>query len=256
MNLVVNGLNLHYDFTKTDKETETILFLHGFGGSVISLKGLQDKLSAEFNTLNLDLLGFGESDKVPASFTIYDYAKLVYDFLVALQIEKVNIVSHSFGGRIAIILAANYPELVSRLVLIDSAGVKPKFNFFTFFKIRYYKFLKQLVKCEIIKKDYLKKFGSTDYKNLNDNEKQVFKRVIKEDLTPLLKHIKVPTLILWGSRDKSTPLYMAKKLKKHIKNSGMIVFSGAGHYSYIDEFFKTQLILKSFLKSEMKNEFN
>ena len=111
-----------------------MLFLHGFGGSIKSFEGLQNSLSSSINTINLDLIGFGKSSKPPSHFSIYDYAEIVYQFLKMLNITKVTIVAHSFGGRIAIILASKYKELVQKLALIDSAGLKPKFCLKNFFK--------------------------------------------------------------------------------------------------------------------------
>ena len=104
-----------------------------------------------------------------------------------------------------------------------------------------------MVKLKIVNKKILNRFGSSDYKALSSDEKQVFNRIIKQDLSYALKDITSSTLIIWGKLDKDTPLYMAKKLNKYIINSGLIVFENAGHYSYLDEATKSLLILKSFL---------
>jgi pimeloyl-ACP methyl ester carboxylesterase len=246
MKFELDDLHINYTLTNFKTNNEYVLFLHGFGGSTKSFEGLQNYISNKINTISLDLIGFGKSSKPPKYFTIFDYAEVVFKLLKKLNVSKVNIVAHSFGGRIAIILASKYKTLISKLVLIDSAGIKPRFSLKTFLKIKYFKFLKILAKLKLIKKQKLKKYGSSDYKSLTEDEKQVFNRVIKEDLTCLLKEIVAETLIIWGKKDKDTPLYMAKKLHKKIKNSGLVVFDKAGHYSYLDEFFKTQLILKSF----------
>lgn len=250
MQVYVNKVNINYHITKRNEREEFVLFLHGFGGSIVSFEGLQVEFSKTFNTINLDLPSFGKSDDAPEYFTIFDYAGLVKDFLKQLNIKKVSIVSHSFGGRIAIVLGANYKELVNKIVLIDSAGIKPKFDLFVFLKIKYYKFLKLLVKLKLVNQHYLKKFGSSDYKSVKEAQKQVFSRIVREDLTSLLNQIAAPTLILWGKKDKATPLYMAKRLKKHIKNSGLVVFEKAGHFSYLEEAYKTSIIIKEFLHNK------
>jgi pimeloyl-ACP methyl ester carboxylesterase len=217
-------------------------------GGIFSFEGLQNKLKAHYNTINLDLPGFGSSDAPSEHFTIYDYASVVAKFLETLNQQKVHIVSHSFGGRIAIILASLYQELVKKVVLIDAAGLKPKFSFRVFLKIKWYRFCKKLVQFKLLNKAHLSKFGSSDYKNLNEAQKKVFVRVVCEDLTYLLKNITAPTLLIWGKHDKDTPLYMAKKIKKRVKDCGLIAFSGVGHYSYLEKPFEVEQILLSFLK--------
>ena len=245
--VTLNNLKIHYSLDVHDASNEYVLFLHGWGGSINSFKILENTLKNKVNTINLDLLGFGLSDAPPSNFTIYDNANYIVDFLKFLQIKKVNIIAHSFGGRLALILASMHSELINSLILIDIAGIKPKFNLKTFILIKKYKLYKQFVKMGLLKKQILNKFGSTDYKQLNNNLKAVFNRIINEDLAYLLHKINCQTLIFWGKRDKATPLYMAKKLNKNIKNSAIIIFDKAGHFSYLDESYKTALIVKSFL---------
>jgi len=78
--------------------------------------------------------------------------------------------------------------------------------------------------------------------------KKTFVNIISEDLSPLLKNIACPTLIIFGKDDKETPLYMAKKLNKKIKDSALIVFENCGHFAYLEDFYRFVAISKSFLK--------
>ena len=235
MHKVINNIPLNYSYYKNKNTTKAVLFLHGFGGSIESFSILDKALRPYYHTINLSLPGFFCNGTVPDNFTVYDYAKLVIKLLNELNVKKVYIVSHSFGGRIAIILASLYSELVEKVVLIDSAGLKPRFSIVTYLKIKYFKFLKWLSKFKIIKKEFLNKFGSSDYKNLSSSQKKVFNNIIKEDLSYLLKNIKAPTLIVWGKKDKITPYYMAKKLNKSINKSRLILYKKAGHFSYLEE---------------------
>jgi pimeloyl-ACP methyl ester carboxylesterase len=246
MKLKVNNITIDYSL-KTCDSNKYVLFLHGFGGSKKSFEGVQNALSNSYNTVNLDLPSFGVSSSAPHYFTIFDYAKVVEHFLHKLKIKKVSIVSHSFGGRIAIILTNKHPELIDKLVLINAAGIKPRFNLKIYLKVKYFKVLKLFAKLKLVSKHKLNKFGSKDYKNLSSSDKQVFNNVIKQDLRHLLSDIKAPTLIIWGKKDKTTPIYMAKKINKKVKNSGLIVFKNASHYSYLDQFNRCVIILKEFL---------
>ena len=86
--------------------------------------------------------------------------------------------------------------LVQKLILVDSAGIKPRFNLVKFAKQKKYKFLKYLKSKNLIKKD-LSNYGSADYKAVPDNIKPVFVRVVNEDLTPVLKNINCETLFIF-----------------------------------------------------------
>ena len=83
-------------------------------------------------------------------------------------------------------------------------------------------------------KSELEKYGSADYKALDGVMKETFVKVVNENLYSHFKKIAMPTLILWGEKDKETPLYMAKKLKRIIKNSSLYVIKGTGHFSYLE----------------------
>ena len=64
--------------------------------------------------------------------------------------------------------------------------------------------------------------------------KETFQRVIGEDLTSLLSQIKVPTLIIWGDRDRMTPLRDAYLMKKEISNSKLIILEGFSHVPHLE----------------------
>lgn len=78
--------------------------------------------------------------------------------------------------------------------------------------------------------------------------KKTFVNIISEDLSPLLKSITCPTLIIFGKDDKETPLYMAKKINKKIKDSALVVFENCGHFAYLEDYYRFVTIAKSFLK--------
>jgi len=242
----IDNVLVEYEYLKSKSNKNCIVFLHGFGGNLNNFSYFA-KIFNNFgySTLNINLTDFGFKT-LPKFFNIYDYANVVYKLIKALKIENFSLIGHSFGGRIALILAGQY-KCVNKLILVDSAGLKPKFSLKTKTKILKYKVYKRLANKNIINKEKLKKFGSTDYKTLNFNLKVVFKNVINEDLSYLLTKIKNNTLIIFGKNDKDTPIYMAKKLHKNIKNSKLVIFQNAAHYSYLNESQKFINIVKNFL---------
>lgn len=229
MQLKINGINVNFEYVK--KSDKTIVFLHGWGGGISSFKAGFDYFfnNSEYSLLNIDLPPFGESDEPLKNFTIYDYYELVKTLIFKLKIKSINIISHSFGGRIAILLASKKEVKVESLILIASAGIKAKKSLKTRFEIISYKFKKKFSKNS--KK--LNKMGSRDYRLLSNNMKQVFVNVVNENLKKYLKNITCKTLIIWAKDDYETPKYMAKILNKKIKNSGLIMFNDGGHFCYL-----------------------
>ena len=224
-----------------------VLLLHGWGGNLNSFRGIeQDLINSNYSVITLDFPGFGGSDLPNNNWCLDDYVKVVKELLESENIASVDIVAHSFGGRVAIKLSAEEPKLVNKLVLVDSAGIKPKFSLLKYLKILHYKFLKKLVKANIIKKD-LSKYGSTDYKAMPKQLKPVFNKIVNTHLDEYSKKISAPTLLIWGKNDKDTPLYMAKKLNKNIKDSAIITLDG-GHFAYLSDSNKFNIIVKTFLQ--------
>lgn len=167
-------------------------------------------------------------------------------FLEKLKISQVYLVGHSFGGRVSLILADKYPEIVNKIVLCDAAGIKPKFSLKKKFRIWRYKLYKFLVKHKLMKRDRLLKFGSSDFKQLDGVMQKTFVKVVNDFLEKEAKNTKAETLLVWGSEDMDTPLYMAKKLNRLIENSGLVLIEGAGHFSYLDDFFLFDKVVKNF----------
>ncbi len=153
-------------------------------------------------------------------------------------IDNAIIVGHSFGGRVAMEITAKFPDVVKGLVLVDSAGLKPRRKPSYYIKIAIHKLLKKFGMTGLK--------GSKDYQVLSLIMKETFKNVVGYDQTCLLKDIKVPTAIFWGKDDKDTPFYMAKKLKKGIANSELFILQG-GHYAYVDDLYKFESILSAFI---------
>ena len=230
--MIVGNLKTNYIILGDGKQT--ILLLHGWGGSYASFLGLGNDLCTKYRVVIPDLWGFGKSEQPPKSFGVFDYARLIVEFLNQLKLNKVHIIGHSFGGRLGIIIASVYPQYVDKLVLIDSAGIKPKFSFKKYFKIKIFKHLKNKVQLGKKDKDCLKHFGSSDYLCLNAAFKEIFVRVVNQHLNNYLKNINAQTLIIWGKKDRDTPLYMAKVLRKNIKSSKIVLLNG-GHFAYLTQ---------------------
>ncbi|HPD02064.1 MAG TPA: alpha/beta hydrolase [Clostridia bacterium] len=220
-------------------EGHDVVFLHGWGGSIASFQGIAEYLKGGFRDTLLDFYGFGGTPESKRPLTLSDYAECVVSLMNKLGIPSAHFVCHSFGGRVGIRLAFSYPHLVDKLVLIDSAGIKPRRG------IRYY--------CKIIIHKVLKRFGrglsgSSDYRALSPVMKQTFKNIVNCDQSREAAKVRSETAIFWGKNDEITKSYMARKLKRKIKKSALFYLEG-GHFAYLTDT-KFPLILKAFLEAK------
>ncbi|MEG1964479.1 MAG: alpha/beta hydrolase [Clostridia bacterium] len=203
---------------------EPLIFLHGWGGSINSFLQLATRLSAKYRCILVDFYGFGQTPLPDYPLNLQDYAEGVTQVLTKLNITKATLIAHSFGGRVAIFLG-NQPYVKS-IVLIDSAGLKPRRKVKFYIKI----FASKICKLFKIKAN----LGSCDYKKLSEIEKINFKNIVNNHQDKTIKTLKVKTLILWGKCDKDTPLFMAKKLQKTL-NANLFIFKKLGHFCYLYE---------------------
>lgn len=214
------------------------VFLHGWGQNGECFNSAAKKIGGSW--LTVDFPPFGKSEE-PQNWTLFSYANMVLSLLEHLDIEKCNLIGHSFGGRIAILIASLRPNVVKKLMLIDSAGIKPKRKFSYYFYVFSYKLLKFLGY-------FPKNSGSRDYCNLSQNMKATFVSIVNTHLEEYCLQIDSPTVIVFGERDNETPIYMAKKLHKLIKNSKLYIIDGAGHFVFVDREIAFIEIARPFLR--------
>lgn len=221
------------------KSMATDIFLHGWGCDHTSLLFCNDL--TKNSCLFVDFPPFGKSGKSLEDWNVFTYANMVIALCKKLKITNFNLIGHSFGGRIAIIVAVLCKGETNSLVLIDSAGVKPRRSLNYYVKVGTYK-LKRRLGLDV------SKYGSCDYLALTPNMRKVFNSIVNTHLDEFLPYIKCDTLIVFGENDKTTPIYMAKRLHKKIKSSRLVIVGNAGHFSYVDRRLEFSKILKDFLQ--------
>lgn len=192
-----------------------------------------------------DLTGFGDNTDMPYPYSLDDYVREVEDYIKEKGLKKPHVIAHSFGGRIALKLAYKNKNAFDKIVLTGSAGLKPKRKLGYLIRKFAFKFLSLFVK-----KEKLKKFYSKDYLSLNEVMKKSFIKIVNEHLDYTLSSIENKTLIIYGRNDAETPIYMAEKLKKGLKNSKKIIIDNAGHFCFIDMPFKFNREVREFLLSD------
>ncbi|MDR2047512.1 MAG: alpha/beta hydrolase [Clostridiales bacterium] len=226
---------------KGEKGNGDIIFLHGFGGSAVSFSYAASFFCKKYRTTAVDFYGFGDTPPPEKPLTVDDYAGSVEELMYYYGMNGAVLVAHSFGGRIAIKLAAENPK-IKKLILADSAGIIPKRTAAYYFRVYLYKFLKKL-RIKI-------KLGSRDYRSLSGVMQKTFVNIVNTDMTPYLGKIKCPTLIVWGENDKETPLYMGEIMRGKIGNSALVVFKNCGHFAYLEESYKFLKLAEEFLAKD------
>lgn len=246
-----------YDINYIDEGSGTaVLLLHGWGSNYKCFTHLAKLLKIKYRVLAIDYPGFGESEMLRTSFSVDDYVNIVIEFLKKLNVDRVILVGHSYGGRIIIKLNSrdDLPFSIEKNVLIDSAGLVNKKDLKTKIKIKLFKTLKKASKLlpisydmkSKIEKDLKKKFGSSDYSSAPKVLQETLVKSVNEDLGIYLHNMK-ETLIIWGDSDTTTPIWMAKKMESEISNSGIVVLHG-GHFSFIDDSETFKRVMISYFK--------
>jgi len=255
MDVSLRGVRTHYEHSGRGRP---VVLLHGWGASGKTWGPIRPFLERHFATYTLDLPGFGQSDEPPRGWTLDDYAESLEEFIAHLALCRVILIGHSFGGRVIVKLGARRQADVSKAVLIDSAGIRPKRGLRYYFRVYTYKTLKSLfclpvvgnaMRCQL--EALRHRFGSDDYRQTSPTMRQVMVKVVNEDLTALLPYITFPVLLVWGENDTVTPLSDAHLMERLIPDAGLVVLENAGHWSYLERCQEFLQVLRAFLKADL-----
>ena len=258
----LDGLKIRYRESGKGNDRH-ILFIHGLGSSSDRWLGIPDALSANFHTIALDLPGFGESSKpVTMNYTIQNFRENIVDFINKLGINdgKTSIVGHSLGGYIAAEVTIENKNLVERLVLIDSSGMlkKPTSLLEEYLqaamnptKDNVRKVFEQMVANPAripskLVEGFISRINSPNAKNAFKSTLQNSANTqIKLERLELIEDI--PTLILWGVKDKVIPINHSKLFQEAIANSRVEIIQDAGHAPFAEKPDQVCKILRNFL---------
>ena len=218
---------------------KTLVFLHGWGvESQLWFKIIPFLIDKNYSLYFLDLPGFGKSQIPSKAYNVDDYKNIVCEFIKKLELKNINLIGHSFGGRITIKLAAENPDFLKKIVLVDSAGIYHQKLFKTF------KLLIASIIRPLFQFSFMKSFRQKIYQLIGSEEyltipalSETFAHIVSEDLTSHLSKIKLPTLIIWGDKDnnEASTLEDAHLMNKNISNSKLKLLKKAEHFSFLDQ---------------------
>lgn len=225
----VMAAKINYRFTNIDKDI-TLVFLHGWGQNIEMMYPLSEKYEEHFNTLVIDLPGFGKSAEPESAWSVYDYSEAIHNLIKDLRIKKVILIGHSFGGKIALVYASRYQT--EKLICFGSPYCKELKKLPL--KNRIYKRIKKIFFLKWIANIMKNYIGSNDYKKASETMRGVLVKSVNTEIGEDVKKIKCPTLLIWGSLDTAVPLKRAYELEKLIPDAGVVVYEGATHYAYLE----------------------
>ncbi len=219
-------------------EGPPVVVLHGWGGRIESMMPVIECLRSAHRVVAFDLPGFGESPIPKGVWGTPDYAAFVRDSLAEMGITRAAFVGHSFGAKTSLYLAATHQDLVGKLVAQGASGLRTPPSL----KARGKRFVSKSARFagslgpvgRTVRDAVYAKIQSDDYKNAG-GMRPILVKVVNEDLAPLLPRIQASSLLIWGTEDDAVPVAHGRKMESLIKDSGLVLFEGAGHFAYLDE---------------------
>ncbi len=249
MQITIDGLNINFQVYGSGKP---LVVLHGWGDRSDTWYTFAQALSNQYQVFLIDLPGFGGSDAPEVPWGVEEYSDVITKFIKELDIDKPVLLGHSHGGRIASKIACE-TMLCRALILVASGGVDlPSLT--VKLKIIWFKTIKMLVRPlgkrgEVILDNYRQKLGSRDYQDAGPMRATMVK-VVNYKLFKLLPKLKLPTLIIWGSNDKTLSFEQAKIFEKLIQNSYIKIIWDGSHHLNIDSPLELAEIVGEFLSEQ------
>jgi 3-oxoadipate enol-lactonase len=246
----INGRLYAYDDTQ---EGFPLIFAHGLFVNRSFFSDQVNFLSNNHRCINIDLPGHGESDTPDRAWSLEDVADDMALFIEENHLPPVNFVGHSQGGMIAIRLAAKYPELINKLVLIGaSARPEPPERIAFWNTIKKSIFEGDSAVLDGVFKGVQQhafpagfvesnpNIASDERKMMSSNSRRGMVLSIdtavlnRTDTIGLLSAIKAKTLVICGDQDQATPVSLSKEIVEGITDSCLEILPGVGHHAPLE----------------------
>ncbi|GAB3169018.1 3-oxoadipate enol-lactonase [Telluribacter humicola] len=240
----INGHVIHFHWRHTRKE-RTFVFINSLGTDLRIWIEVVQVLQEWGNVLLFDKRGHGLSDVVPDTSGLDDFADDVEALLHELQIEKCILVGLSVGGMIAQVLTQRIPEKIEKLVLCDT---RHKIGNAQIWNDRIKAVEKEgllRIADGVMQRWFSQKFRDEQktkvagYQNMLERTPtpgytKTCEAIRDADLTEIARAIKIPTICIVGSEDKSTPVEEVRNLHELIKGSRFEIIPDSGHIPPVD----------------------
>jgi 4,5:9,10-diseco-3-hydroxy-5,9,17-trioxoandrosta-1(10),2-diene-4-oate hydrolase len=230
--------------------------IHGGGGDARTWLSNMEVLAEKYTVFAPDLPGFGGSARLDGSYYIPELTHFIKKFTECLELGKFYIMGHSLGGGIALNFAISYPDKIKKLVLVSSLCLGREialwvrlFSLPAFIKSVGHVFMGVMASIKWIASQLnparyimaLSPAAMTVGSSISTFREQTL------SLEKRLPEVKMPTLLVWGSRDPVVPVMQAYRAALASPNCQVKVFDKRGHNVHRDELEEFSSILRRFL---------
>ncbi|MBC8163978.1 MAG: alpha/beta hydrolase [Roseiflexaceae bacterium] len=209
---------IHYQMAGAGKP---LVLIHGLGGSSRWWRKNATVLAQHFQVYVIDLVGFGQS-RSKERFVLAQAAHLLAAWIDLLHLDRVNLIGHSMGGRIAAEFAADFPTRVDRLVLVDAAIVPFGHGYVK----QSWGMARELgvAPIDLLRVLIVDTLQAGPFETL-----RIGREILRTNLSHKLTAIQAPTLIIWGDHDTIVPVQLGKALNEALVGSRLEIIPRAGH---------------------------
>jgi pimeloyl-ACP methyl ester carboxylesterase len=267
----VNGQQVHLRDEGPHDDPAPIVLLHGTSASLHTWEGWTRALREQRRVIRFDLPGFGlTGPNRQNDYSTEAYVQFVRAVMDNLGVQRFVLAGNSLGGQIAWSAAAQMPDRVTQLILVDASGYPPESiatpqSIPLGFRIARTPGLRLLAQYilprGLVERTLHDVYGDPSkvtseqvdlYSAMTRREgnRQALARRIEQGYTgnvALLKTIKAPTLVLWGNRDRLIPLEVGERFARDIPGAKLVVFDGLGHVPQEEDPARTVAEVKRFL---------
>ena len=247
-----------------------VVLVHGIAGDSGEWSSVLDRLSADYDVVAPDLAGHGDSERLRGDHSIGAFATWLRDVLEALEVERATFVGHSLGGGVVMQFAYQFPEYVERMVLVSSGGLGREVSpFIRAAALPGAETVLGLLGVAARGSEPLlgraglgahSEYGELVHRvgGLSDSDRRAaFVRAVRAIASPAGQRVSatdrlylaadVPTLILWGARDRIIPVGHAHSTHDAVPGSELVVFDDAGHFPHADDPQRFTEVLQDFI---------
>jgi pimeloyl-ACP methyl ester carboxylesterase len=269
----VDGMQVHLRDEGPRDDPLPIVLLHGTSASLHTWDGWAAALAPQRRVVRFDLPGFGLTGpfvEQADDYRLARYVRFIDQLLDQLALPRVVLAGNSFGGQLALATCLAHPQRVDKLILVDAAGyaIAPTSLPLGFRLARLPamgKLMEVMLPRSVIASSVRNVYGNPALVSeaLIDRYYQLtlragnrralaerIKQVLNEDTGGPIAQIKVPTLILWGGRDRLIPPASAHRFAQDISGSRLVMFDELGHVPQEEDPLRTVAIVKAFLQPQ------
>jgi len=265
----IAGMNVHLRDEGLRSDPVPIMLLHGTSSSLHTWEGWVREFKTQKRVITVDMPGFGLTGPSPDNvYSIESYARFIISVMYSLGVQRCSLGGNSFGGNVSWVTALMYPERVEKLILVDSGGYDRRTTSMPIgFRIAqipvFNRVMTHVLPRSMIQSSIQNVYGDPgrvtpelvdryfDITVREGNRRALVERFKQAPsggpLARRISELKIPTLILWGGRDRLILPEIAERFHHDIEGSRLVMFNDLGHVPQEEDPAGTAAAVKQFL---------